>query len=169
MTTPCEAPERDTAFQKFKAALLADERLSLVLGETGEPVAEVLREGAASLRLKVSGGLLHARYVGPIAASFLELAQARGEDSRAHDAMGVLVDFTSATVAFSFDQLHAVMAASRIGVAMRPRALVVRPDQATMFRTFAVRFALEHPVSQRVFFDCESAASWALASARLNQ
>jgi hypothetical protein len=159
---------RDFQFVRFRAGLLADNELALVKGEAAELPVKVLSDGDASMTLTFSEGLLTTRYAGPVTASFLAFAQARGEDAPGCGADGVVVDFTDADVKFTGGELDAVMIASNIERAKRPRALVILQKDADMFWAYTFRFALRG-VRQCAFHDRGKAEKWARDEVRLGR
>lgn len=136
----------DAAFNQFLAKLTADADLSLVKDEP-------------SLTATFSGRVLTLRYVGVITAEFM--ADMHSACSMPQP-LPVVADFTGADCRFTSAELDAAIGPHLIANTGSPRALLVTPQQASLFKEHALRFAGSHAVNQRGFYDRNRAEAWAL-------
>lgn len=153
------AIQRDARFARFRAGLLADTALRLVAGEAVEaPAPTPVPMNGAGVALSTAGGVLTFRYSGPITAEFL----AGLHTARTMSPTAVVADFTEADCRFNGAELDAAMGPHLLANPRSPRALVIVPRQALLFREHAMRFAVAHAAFQRAFYDRGQAEAWAL-------
>lgn len=151
------AMQRDARFARFRAGLLADTARGLVAGEAVEAPAPAPMVGAG-VALSTAGGVMTFRYFGPITAEFL----AGLHTARTMSPTAVIADFTEADCRFNGAELDAAMGPHLLANPRSPRALVIVPRQALLFREHAMRFAVAHAAFQRAFYDRGQAEAWAL-------
>lgn len=155
-------------FGRFKAGLIADIELRLVAGELGKDLpVKVLQYGETFLALTFDQGILTTRVSGPLTPETLAWVNRHGEDAPGCTAVGLVVDYTAADVRLTGDELDKVMNASRLYQAGRPRALVIRAGDLSLFKDYALRFAM-HGVLQRVFYGRDRATDWAIMEVELH-
>ncbi|GCL64940.1 hypothetical protein [Pseudaquabacterium pictum] len=158
-------PKQLGGFDRFRSAILADGGQSLVKQEPCAWPFRVLDMADVSLTLIPDGELVTARYAGPVNASFLLMGHAWAQASVRTFARAVVLDFTQASIHFKGSDLDAALNCLSAEHRTLPRALLVQPRHAGMFKEFAQRIAVSQGILQRGFFDRAQAEAWVLEAA----
>lgn len=163
-------PEQLGGFDKFRSGLLADTGLTLVEHERrgwrfAQPFEVLEQHGASLTVMPPDDGVATVRYAGLVDQQFLQVGHAWSEGSSRFVARAVVLDFQQAEIRFQSTDLDAALCMLWPEQQARPRALLVPPAHAGMFKAFALRAAAQLAICQRGFFDRAAAEVWARETA----